>query len=108
MRFENRSAAPYAVTVSAASLAITLGGATTPHTITTTIESLPDLLPLTEMVVPVGGASFQLRAATITPSSGACGGSFCADAKVAVSLMLLLGDVPATLTSLDESASCAF
>jgi|GEM_PF-7026058 len=70
-------------------------------------QSLPELLPVTEMIVPVGGASFQLRKATITPGSGACGSAFCTDGKATVSLTLLLGDVSVMLDSAEEMTFCA-
>jgi len=107
VRFENTGSAPYTASVTAASMTVTIASAVTEHTITTTTESLPELLPVTEIIVPVGGASFQLRITTITPSSGACGAAFCADGKATVSLTLLLGDVSVMLDSADEMTFCA-
>jgi len=108
VRFENTGTAPYTASVTAASMTVTIGSAVTAHTITTTAESLPDLLAVTEMIVPVGGASFQLRMATITPGSGACGTVFCADGSATVSLTLRLGDVSVMLDSAEAMTSCAF
>lgn len=108
VRFENTGSAPYTVDITDADVSIVIGtAAATSHAVTVTFESLSGD-PLTELVVPVGGASFQLRKATIEPASAACSAEFCADAKVTLSITLSLGGESVMLSSEEVTASCVY